>query len=172
MIKYRKLLKETSILLAVICALNPLTAMAGSWTYNEAKDEMRGTSTYSAELKSINVKEFSSPYDGGSSLTIMMVSQDDKNIVGIALILNNGRVACRSVDNCIISTKFDDGPIKEFSVSPAGRSGNALKVNDVPSFSGLLKGSKNVFVEVPVYQEGAVQFKFSPEPFKFDVPNK
>lgn len=160
------------ILIAAVCALSPLAAMASSWVYHESKDEMRGTSTYSAELKSTNVKEFSSPYDGESSLTILMVSQDDKNILGIALVLSNGRMTCQGAGKCIISAKFDDGPIKEFSASPAGRSGNAIGINDISSFAGLLKGSRSVFVEVPVYQEGAVQFKFSPEPSKFDAPNR
>lgn len=159
------------VILAAILAINSLAAVAGPWIYNETKDEMRGTSSYYAELKSTNTKEFSSPYDGGSSLTILIASQDDKNIAGVLLVLNNGRIACQSSVKCAISMKFDDGEVINGYASPYGSAGNALKIEDTPSFAGLLKEAKGVFVEIPVHGEGRVQFKFSPEPFKYEIPS-
>lgn len=156
------------IILAGLLALLPLASVADQWVMHEKKDEMRGASTYIAELRSKNTIELSSPHEGEVKLVIMMVSQDAKNILGTALILNNGRLVCQSINRCIISAKFDDGPVKEFSVSPVGSSGNALSISDFHSFAKDLNSSNKVFIEVPVYREGAAQFKFSPEPLAFD----
>lgn len=156
------------LLVAVLCALMPLNAFANPWLYHESKDEMRGTSVYTAVLKSTNTIDLLSPYDGGSRLTIMLISQDAKKILGVALMLNNGRVACKSLDKCIVSAKFDDGPVKAFSVIPAGDAGNSFSVTDFQSFLSDLSESKSAFVEIHIYRQGAAQFKFSPEPLDFD----
>ncbi|AHF77893.1 Phage protein [Sodalis praecaptivus] len=132
-----------------------------AWDYKETKDEMRGVREYSAYLESLNSKEFQFPYNGGSKLSIVMISQDDKITKKSGFFLTKGQFFCQQEDNCKAHAKFDNGNIIELNLRIGKDNSNVAAVEEPRGFAESIYLSKTMIVEVPVYREGPTQFKFN-----------
>lgn len=136
---------------------------AQNWEYKEIKDEMRGSSTYIASLKSENENQYSPPYDGGASLEILLFSKDGKISDKVGLVLTRGQLSCPRNDVCDVQAKFGDGQVEEMTTKVVGDSNDTLVVFYAPEFVETLRLSERLIIEVPVYKEGRSQFKFLPK---------
>lgn len=94
-----------------------LSAYSGDWEYSQNHDEMRGTTSYYANLDSTNSIDLLSPYSGGSKLTIAVYSSDDNIVKNAGLLLSKGMINCNKGESCKINVKFDNGKIQELYTS-------------------------------------------------------
>lgn len=152
---------------AAMLAVSTGKLHATEWRYNEVRDEMRDSITYTSTLQSENENQYSAPYDGGASLDILLISNDGKTSNRAALALSKGQIACQRGETCEVKARFDDGSIEDLTTKIASDSNDMLAVFDSPGFVEKLRISKKVIIEVPVYREGRSQFKFSPSDLKW-----
>ena len=131
------------------------------WVYEESKDEMRGTVTKFAILKSDTTVDFPFPYKGGSYLNIQ-VRKSAKFGEDVMFVVNKGHLIC-DYNNCSVNVKFDDGKVTSYPASRAagGDSTTLFLDGGVSSFVDKLKKSKSIMVEVDFFKHGSEQFSFT-----------
>lgn len=143
-------------------------ATKSNWDYSSSKDEMRGTEAFYASTTSLNKVDFDFPYDGGSSLDLMIRKNDGK--LDLLLEISKGQFLC-GYPTCEAVFKFDDGQVKQITlVLPDNHSTEYLFVRYDKTAAQLLediKKSKKLVIEVPFYQEGRHQFNFNIEGLDF-----
>lgn len=142
--------------------LAKLKAEMASWRYKETKDEMRNKTSYFASKTSNNTIELSFPYQGGSSITLMLRKHSEYGD-DVMFTLSKGQFSCR-IDGCNISVKFDDGNIEKYAVSEAESGSNDVLFlsgrKSMKKFMDKLKSAKKMVIEVPIYDYGRAQFTF------------
>lgn len=173
------LAKETEAAAVDVAAAeeaNPdnVQAAPNSWEYDESKDEMRGINTKFAHLLSENYVDFDFPYDGGSQLKITLRKKTNEPSE-VILVISKGQYSCDTIsDNCYTSLKFDNKPIEQFALDgTTDHSSDVLFIkypHDINRFINSLKTSKNLIIELPFYQAGNKQFKFSLSQLNWATP--
>lgn len=133
---------------------------------------MRNVLRMNAQLKSKNTHSFNFPYQGGSRLSIVVwndptrPSNELREYVGF--FVDRGQFDCHVTDPCEFHLKID-------GEEPVGL--NAYSSDD-PGLIWLTDGSstrilealptaKSMIIEVPFYQYGPRQFKFSVAPLRW-----
>lgn len=147
-----------------------------NWTYEERKDEMRGIVSKFAMISSDNQVQFDFPYDGGSNLGITL-RQKTSNPTEVIFIISKGQYSCSSVsDNCYASVKFDNKNIQKIKLSgTSDHSSDILFIEndqDVDRFIQSVLNSEQLIIELPFYQEGNKQFKFTLQGLKWELIEK
>ncbi|PVZ87414.1 hypothetical protein C9426_12640 [Serratia sp. S1B] len=156
---------KKAIIIAMICASFVSICNANEWKYTEAKDEMRGSTTYIASLKAEDNNAQNQP--GTPSLEILLFSKDGKIVDSAGLMLSDGWLSCKTSNECDVKARFGDGGVQDLSSKVAGESNQLLAVFDAKEFVETLRLSGKFFVEIPVRGEGRVQFKFLPKDIKW-----
>ena len=135
-------------------------AAASNWNYSETKDEMRGATTYYAEIDSANELDFDFPYNGGSKSTLTIRKSP---VHGTDVLIRiNGQFTCNSYSEDHVSVKFDNGPIQKFSCGdPSDGSTGVLFIRNSPRFIDAVKTSDKVVIEAEFFQEGNRQMIFN-----------
>lgn len=129
------------------------------WRYDEGKDEMRGTVTAFAELRSSNAAQLRFPYAGGSTLSILLRQSGQRQ--DAMIVVSKGQFVC-GLDGCRYAVKFDD-KLEQISLSRASSgSSDVLFVSNSTQFIKQLRSAKAVIVEVEFYDHGREQFTFAP----------
>ncbi len=148
--------------------------VVADWIVSYDNDEMRGTSTKFLQTDSDNTVNFDFPYNGGSSMTLVLRSKktelkdgqkaDDLKPAEAMLMISKGQFSCASIDGCSISVKFDSEKIQKYEVNTAanGRS-DVLFIGNAPSFIKNIQTHKKLMLEANFYQAGPRQFKFNLE---------
>lgn len=139
------------------------STIINNWQYNESVDEMRGTTTYTAITTSRNNVHLSSPYTGGTDLSIIVRHSDELNNE-VLVVTNNGQLWCE-YRNCIMTVKFDDKDIEQYPMSrAAGGSSEAMFLDGSEDiFISKLKDSKTTMLEIGFYNNGDQQFTLDTE---------
>ncbi|MGP9558231.1 hypothetical protein [Psychrobacter sp. AOP7-A1-24] len=139
------------------------STIINNWQYNESVDEMRGTTTYTAITTSRNNVHLSSPYTGGTDLSIIVRHSDELNNE-VLVVTNNGQLWCE-YRNCIMTVKFDDKDIEQYPMSrAAGGSSEAMFLDGSEDiFINKLKDSKTTMLEIGFYNNGDQQFTLDTE---------
>ena len=139
------------------------SAIINNWQYNQSEDEMRGTTTYTAIATSRNNVHLSSPYTGGTDLSIIVRHSDELNNE-VLVVTNNGQLWCE-YRNCIMTVKFDDKNIEQYPMSrAAGGSSEAMFLDGSEDiFINKLKDSKTTMLEIGFYNNGDQQFTLDTE---------
>lgn len=157
---------------------NPESVQAGPnpWEYDQSVDEMRGTKSKYAYLKSDNVVDFDFPYDGGSSLQISL-RKNNNNPTDVMFSISKGQFSCNTItDSCYASIKFDNEAIQNIELAQTtDHSSDVFFISnqfDVNQFINDLKKSKKLIIELPFYQEGKKQFKFKLSQLNWDSPKQ
>jgi hypothetical protein len=129
------------------------------WVYQRSKDEMRGTTSKFAVLKSSNFLIFGFPYKGGAARLALRQRPED----GLNVILTiDGQFLCSQFTNDTVAVKFDDGPIRRFECSrPKEESSGSIFINDEQTFLSRLRKAKKVIIEADFYREGPKQMVFN-----------
>lgn len=145
--------------------VEPIENQKINWGYSEEKDEMRGTISSAAFLPSDNTINFSSPYNGGSSLDLVLIKQKNSPIE-VAFKISKGQFLCNNpYSGCYATVKFDNGELWQVNmVAPANHASDAVLIrgkNDTEQFVKNIFYSKKMIIELPFYREGATQFKFT-----------
>lgn len=160
--------------LKVGCILLPFIStplMAGEWYVSYHEDEMRDTSTKILMLSSENKHEFSFPYAGGTSMTLVLRSAkttlqkgqkaSDLKVSEAIVYVDKGQFICQAYDQCYVSVKFDSSPIEKYSVlKPQDHSSDSFFIKNSKKFIKQAANSKKVIIEASFYNESNKQFKF------------
>lgn len=132
---------------------------AGKWAYSEEKDQMRGTTSRFASVRSENQVDLKFPYGvvGGT----IWVRQQPKDGLDVFFQVDKGQVLCRNYSESTIAVKFDDKPVQNFRCtgSSDGSSDTAFIVDGRRALAELRK-AKRTIVEAEFFQQGRQQFVF------------
>ncbi|QZY64336.1 MULTISPECIES: hypothetical protein [Providencia] len=145
--------------------------MAGEWYASYDEDEMRGTARKILMLSSENKHEFSFPYAGGTSMTLILRSAkttlqkeqkaSDLKVSEAIVYIDKGQFICQAYDQCYVSVKFDNNPIEKYSVlKPQDHSSDSFFIKNSKKFIKQAANSKKVIIEATFYNESNKQFKF------------
>ncbi len=143
-------------------------ASGASWSYSTDEDKVRGSTSYFASTTSTNMIHQDAPYDGSTSMR-MMVRKSPAHGTDVILTISSGQMMCPSYQGCSGTVRFDDGPAQRVSFAgPADSSSETIFVEGASSFIAKLKKSKKVIIEKTLYQAGSPQFEFNTEGLKWD----
>jgi hypothetical protein len=143
-------------------------ASADHWSYPTDEDKVRGATTYYARTTSTNQIYQSSPYGGGTTMT-MTVRKHPAWGTDVILRISEGQMMCPSYEGCAGMVRFDNGPAQRVSFSgPEDNSSETVFVDGARSFIAKLKKAKKVTIEKTLYQAGAPQFEFDFSGLKWD----
>lgn len=138
----------------------PKEETASNWKYSEQKDKMTDKAIYFAQCTSLNQLNFDFPYDGGSTLTILVRKSDGKNEV----ILQLSKGQFNSPYNSRVSIKFDDNGILKYEYSSAADgSSNYIFLSSANQIIQKLKTARLVKIEAPYFQGGRQVAEFNVE---------
>ena len=131
-----------------------------NWEYSESKDEMRGSVSHFAQNGSINNIRLDFPYQGGTSL-FLVVRNTPENGNEVLFSTNNGQLWCE-YNNCYMSAKFDDGEVKNYPLAKAAAGSSETMFLDgaVEQFIDNLKNSETATIEIGFFNYGKQQFEF------------
>ena len=132
------------------------------WTHKEEKDEMRGgTDTYDF-ITSDNTVDFGFPYNGGSSLQIV-IRHSIKYGTDVYLTIHQGQFSGNEYSNDnYVSIKFDNGEIKKYYFNEASDgSTSTVFLRKEKELIAKFKTAKNIMIEAPFFQKGRQVFKFN-----------
>lgn len=150
------------------------TTFSAEWIASYDNDEMRGTATKFLQTDSDNSVEFDFPYNGGSTMTLVLRSPktelkgdqkaEDLKPNEAILLISKGQFSCNSYNGCEISVKFDNDKIQKYKMSPAesGRS-DVIFFDKSNGFIKSIPNHKKLIIEADFYQAGPKQFKFNLE---------
>lgn len=159
------------LVLAMALALAATTAQA-QWHYTKVPDEMRSTTSLLARLHSLNTQDVGSISTAGSRLTMFVwlhpfrPETEGRHDIGLAL--GRGIFSCHNNDVCPVFLKVDEGAVEEFVGELAeDYSVMWLSGNGQARILDAIAKNKRLIVEVPVFQHGARQFRFSLTPLRW-----
>ena len=127
---------------------------------------MRGTKNIYASTESKNIQQLGFPYNDSKMQITIRKMEKEINV----LITLKGQIVCNSYsERCYVSVKSDDSKILQYDFTEAahGRS-DLIFINKEKEFVELLKKSKNLIVEVPLFNYGRQQYNFDVSGLKWD----
>jgi hypothetical protein len=138
-----------------------------AWYYSESKDEMRGETTYYAQLEGTNTLSLGFPY--GDQKGKVLVRKSPQFGFDVLVGVDSGQILCNSYSNSHINVKFDDGPIRRFGCNDASDgTNNMIFVEGAKGFLASLKKSTTMVVEAEFYQNGMQQMTFNTAGLKWE----
>ena len=137
----------------------PSVTAKNGWNYRSTTDDMRGTTTTYAEIRSNNELHFASPYDGGSYGTITIRHEGSHTYV--VLRISTGQILTR-YDGISVPIKFDNLPVKNFrGLESEDGNSNVIFIEPETGFINSLRKASKLVVEIPFYREGSRQLEFN-----------
>jgi hypothetical protein len=148
-----------------------------TWQYDEYKDEMRGTRSWSATLQSLNQPTLGFPYEGGSPVYIRLSgTEGEGGEYAPEVVLENGQFDCSQyggTTSCLITVKSDDHePYDLRGVETDCGSAKCMRILDEGAIDAgddggvysnvieMIKKSKRLTIELPLYGYGSYQYQF------------
>jgi hypothetical protein len=122
---------------------------------------MTGVEVLTAKLKSLNTINLRSPYQGKNHGAIHVTTGGDVDPM-VVVSVDKGQILCSQ--NCSIAVRFDTSPKMIFKASAAAdMSSDYVVIENGPLFFSWLKASKNILVQLELYQNGAQILEFQQE---------
>lgn len=134
------------------------------WRIDEEIDEMTDSKNIWKTIDSDNIEYFDFPYNKGSYLSIV-VRYMKKFGTDVLLKINSGQIQCNQYNGTnYVNIRFDDdSPVKFYTnESSSGRS-NTVFLKNPSKFINRAKNANMIKIEIPIFQEGLVLFKFTIE---------
>ncbi len=136
------------------------------WRYKTETDQMTGTQTRHAHLRSTSEFEFAYPYGGGSHGSLM-VRQRKADGLNVLFSISKGQIVCPL--SCTVRVRFDEkNPMTFTGTPPADHSPASLFLAPASKFVAELAKAKTTLVEVSYYQSGSRASEFKTEGFVWD----
>lgn len=135
------------------------------WRSETDTDAVSGKQFTTVTARSLSTFSLDFPYQGAQS-AYLSARKHPRYGNDLFVSVRKGQLYCEH-ENCYISVRFDDGPVKRYSVSePSDRSNNVWFINDTKRFSSDLAKSKRTFIELQFFQQGRMTVEFLTEGFK------
>jgi hypothetical protein len=130
-----------------------------NWLYTEDNDKMRNTTSYWATTNSNEIKDSGFPYQSVQQKIVLRKMA--KYGFDVILELSEGQYSC-GFDGCSINVKFDNAPIKKYTVQCASSGTNGtLFITNKKGFLTNLKKSSKVMIESEFFERGSETFEFN-----------
>lgn len=138
-----------------------------NWTFETDTDKMTSKKVYFASVDATNKLEFDSPYDGGSTASLILRNKDKAD--QIMLKVDKGQFICGITDGCAINVRFDNQVAVKFKASaPSDGSSTVLFIEPEKKFIKKLKAAKKMIVQAEFYESGLKTMEFDVDGFKWD----
>lgn len=137
------------------------------WDYASDTDKMTSKLTYQATINSTNKLQFESPYDGGSTASILIRNKDGKN--DVMLIIDKGQFVSSVSDDAKVNVRFDSDLAIAFTGSePSDGSSTVLFIDPAKKFITHIKNAKKMIVQAEFYESGLREMEFNVAGLKWD----
>lgn len=128
------------------------------WSYDESKDEMRGTVTKYARLE--GNEEFKNIFGFGGEHTQLELQKRSRGY-DVALSNKNLQFICNSFSDTHMEAKFGNGPVTRFACTNAkGDKFGVAFLEPGSRFVEKLRSVKTLTIEAEIFQRGDVQMTF------------
>lgn len=135
-------------------------APTSSWTYNEDKDQMRGTTVKYAQVQSS--EKFPNSIGVGDEQSTVLEVQKQAKGYDVDIINPNLQFTCSTLVTKQLAVKFDDGPIEHYTCTGSvGDKFGLAFLTKGDGFVSKLRAAKRVMIEAEVFQRGNVQMSFN-----------
>lgn len=136
----------------------------GQWVYTEHVDKMYGDKTRTGSIKSETKIQLKPPYSGKNAAWLHVTSLPNGDY-GVSISLEKGQILCPI--NCEVVARFDGSSVMSFKArSPADLSTSSVHINRGGNFFDWMAKSKEMMVQVLLYQHGeqVLEFKLQEPP--------
>ena len=147
----------------------PEEGALAKWQYDTSKDQMRGSTDYSAVLYS-DYNEEGGSYDGGNMYIIVRKAKKFGGL-DVFLRLTNDQFGGSDYDgNNYVTVKFDNNSLMKFYYDEGADNGTDLAfIRKKSAFLEALKKAKSIRIEARLFSAGTQQFNFHTDhPLKWD----
>ena len=135
--------------------------LAAKWSYDTSEDAMTSKIKRRASIESENTVSFAFPYQGEQHGTLILRDHPTHGR-DVMFSIERGQLLCRSYEDCQIRVRFDGGSPQRWSaIGPSDNSSTLIFLRNEVRFIQLLRKSKVVRLQVPVYQQGEPVFEFN-----------
>lgn len=143
-------------------------APATPWTYSSSTDEMRGTKSTTASVKSTD--SFKGPIAWVAQPTELAIRQSGRS-QDVIVRNDNLPFNCFSIADTYMSVKFDDGTVAKYRCTEesSGQIGVAF-LRPESKFIAKLKSAKHLIIEAEVLVGGEQQMHFDVVGLKWEDP--
>ncbi|MBN7841142.1 hypothetical protein J0A78_05570 [Providencia rettgeri] len=132
------------------------------WKYSEKVDEMRGTTQYFASLAPEKDNE-------GVAMILGAYSDNNQDAYDIKFMLNGAKFDCMLGSICSGSMKLNNENIVEFLFETDKEDGAIATHVWAAGVATSVLNSEVVYLEVPIKNEGMMQFKYHPKGLKWSM---
>lgn len=153
-----------------ITSKNESEIIINNWEYGESeKDKMDNSSYHYSICSSINKVELKFPYNGGSTLGILLRNGFKKEGNEVILQIDKGQFMSSFDGDKTIKIKFDDNPPIEYTYQNEGTGqSTTIFLSRSKSIIENLKKSKKVIIELDFFDNGFSQFEFNVEGLRWN----
>ncbi len=152
---------KTTIAFFLLILTAAASGPAPKWEYGTTADGM-GRERWNARLYSANTVNFSFPYSGEQHAKLV-VRANKTEITDILFAIEKGQIISDA-----IAVRFDEGPIRRFSITGASdHSSTAKFIDNVQGFLNGLRKAKRVRIEATIFQQGNQTFEFNAAGFEW-----
>ena len=135
------------------------------WSYYDEDDSMNGKE-YHASIISDNLLEFDFPYNGGADAVLSVRKQKGKT--DIILKISKGQFVSSYSDDGSIRIKFDNKPVRRYSISRASDgSSDVIFIDNAQQVIANMKKATNMTIEAEFYNEGFRRLDFTVKGFRW-----
>lgn len=137
----------------------------GGWKYDTVKNKMTDAKDIFCRVQSNESLNLTAPYDGVNfgQLTVRRMNGE----MAIVISIMKGQIS-GGYENEYFKARFDDGKQITFSYSePTDNSTETIFVENESKFLKLLRKSKKVLIQIPLYQNGNQILEFNTQDLKF-----
>lgn len=137
-----------------------------NWKYQTDEDKMRNTKNSYATSISTNTVNLDFPYNN-SKMAITIRNMNNETDVLISV---KGQIVCNSYsERCYLNVKDDNNPIVKYDFNEAAHgNSDTVFIKKQKDFISLLKKSKHLIIEAPMYDSGRIQYEFDVSGLKWD----
>ncbi|WP_369769270.1 hypothetical protein [Flavobacterium sp. WC2416] len=131
------------------------------WKYDTIENKMTSVKDIFCTIQSSESLDLKAPYDGVNYGTLTVRKMNGKTSIIISIM--KGQIS-GGYENEYFKARFDDQKQITFSyLGPADNSTEVIFVENKSKFLKLLRNSKKVLVQIPLYQNGNQILEFNTE---------
>lgn len=138
----------------------------GVWTYSQETNKMDGSTMFFAENDAADQLQFSAPYDGGVTVSIILRNMNRKN--DVVLQITKGQFMPSGLDGSI-RVRFDKNKAETYYYSDAADgSPTSIFIGNSAKFIRGIKNAQTTIIEVTFYNEGNRTIEFDTHNLKWN----
>lgn len=135
------------------------------WKYDTITNKMSDAKDIFCRVQSAESLSLDSPYDGVNFGTLTVRKMNGK--IDVVISIMKGQIT-GGYENEYFKARFDQGKQITFSyLEPSDNSTETIFVENTTKFLKLLRASKKVLVQIPLYHNGNQILEFNTENLKF-----